>query len=850
MLIANASLDTILSIATPLMALFAFALAILRIAVARPQACCPVRGVFLSFLTIAALASFNLPNIAKATEPPNTDAVTEDRVQALIPDIEAYIASGMKGFDVPGLAIGIVVGDKLVYAKGFGVRSKSGGMPVDTRTIFQIGSTTKAFLAATAAIMVDRGKLRWDDRVVDLDSDFQLKDPWVTREFRLFDLLAQRSGLPPLVNDTLAMLDFNETALIRSLRDVEPVSSFRTTFSYTNITHLLASRIVAKAAGAADWNTVLQQELLDPLSMKDSSYTVEAIESAPNHANGHHWTPEGTTEVPFTSIFPYHFAGAGDINSTVEDMARWVRLQLGNGTFQGRRLISPENLAFTRRPEVAVNDEASYALAWYIYPTPNGTIVWHDGDALSFGSFVSMVPDRNIGVILLTNETNVNFPRSFGVWLLDRILGNPVRDHVANSLKEAKTSFEATAKMFAKPAYPRPFPPLVPLAGNFVNPSFGEAAVAVEGDALVMEFQATGAKFKLEPWDGDVFIARLVPTGRFEPVVDLDYMTKGFVQFQIDKNGRLDLLRFSSVGGQVYEFRRLLPPTAHAAITGDFGGLVDIGDGRKMFLECRGTRSPTVVLVAGLRGSAEDWSIADNSASAVLPEVAKFARVCAYDRPGTPVGQKPSRSDPVLQPTTAGDAVADLHALLSAAGLVGPYVLVGHSYGGLVARLYASTYPEDVCGLVLVDALTEGLRDAETPEQWAIQRKLIEGNVRESLVFYPALERIDPDGSFDQVRAAPPIRPLPLVVLSADRAWGPQIPSMIAAGELPVDVPPDFGYVTDAAQKEAQSRLARLVPQAKQITDTHSGHDIHKEQPQLVIAAISEVVEAVRGGRR
>jgi pimeloyl-ACP methyl ester carboxylesterase len=289
---------------------------------------------------------------------------------------------------------------------------------------------------------------------------------------------------------------------------------------------------------------------------------------------------------------------------------------------------------------------------------------------------------------------------------------------------------------------------------------------------------------------------------------------------------------------------------ADTAVTRDFAGLVDIGAGRKMYLECRGIGSPTVVLVAGLRGSAEDWSIADKSAQAVLPEVAKFTRVCAYDRPGTPVGEKPSRSDPVPQPTTAGDAVADLHGLLSAAGEAGPYVLVGHSYGGLVVRLYASTYPEDVSGLVLVDALTEGLRDAETPEQWKIQRKLIEGNVRESLVLYPALERIDADRSFDQIRAAPPLHPLPLVVLSADRAWGPQIPAMIAAGMLPVDVPPDFGYVTDAAQKEAQERLAKLVPNAKHITDTNSGHEIHKEQPRLVIDAIREVVEAVRSGRR
>src|SRR5438067_12014369 len=112
----------------------------------------------------------------------------------------------------------------------------------------------------------------------------------------------------------------------------------------------------------------------------------------------------------------------------------------------------------------------------------------------------------------------------------------------------------------------------------------------------------------------------------------------------------------------------------------------------------------------------------DKCKSTVFAGVAKFTRVCAWDRPGTPVGEKPSRSDPVPQPTTAKDAIADLHALLSAAGETGPYVLVGHSYGGLVVKLYARTYPKDVAGLVLVDALSEGLQDALTPEQWTIQR--------------------------------------------------------------------------------------------------------------------------------
>jgi CubicO group peptidase (beta-lactamase class C family) len=132
--------------------------------------------VIFSSLTIVVALTLNLPNTAKGAEPSKTEATMEGRVQALSPDIEAYVVNGMKGFDIPGLAIGIVANDRLVYAKGFGVRSKSNRLPVDLHTIFQIGSTAKAFLAVTEAIMVDRGKLRWDDRVADLYPEFQLKD--------------------------------------------------------------------------------------------------------------------------------------------------------------------------------------------------------------------------------------------------------------------------------------------------------------------------------------------------------------------------------------------------------------------------------------------------------------------------------------------------------------------------------------------------------------------------------------------------------------------------------------------------------------------------------------------------
>jgi CubicO group peptidase (beta-lactamase class C family) len=509
----------------------------------------------------AALASvllcLQLPDVAWAQQPAKSGAPMEARISALIPALEAYIQSGMKAYHVPGLAIGIVTGDRLVYAKGFGVRSKNGGVPVDTRTVFQIGSLAKAFLTTTMAIMVDRGKLNWDDRVVDLHPAFQLADPWVTREFRAFDLPAQRSGLPPYVNDMLGMLGYVEPAMIHSLRDVKPVSSFRTTFAYTNITHLVAGRIVSDLAGAPDWNTVAQRKLLDPLGMAETTFTAEAIKAAPNHADGHRWTADGTIEVPFDPFLPYAFGAAGNINSTIEAMARWARLQLGGGSFEGRRIVSAESLAYTRRPKVAVDDKSSYAMGWLQIPTANGTIVMHDGGTNGFGSFLGLLPERDVGLIVLSNEENVGLPVALGIWALDRLLDNPTVDHVVTALKGAKAKFASREKVFAKPASPRPFPALAPLAGGFASPALGKAVLRGDRDALVLELKETGAELALTPWDGEVFTFRLLPRGRFAPVAaGMGEQPVGFAQFEIGQDGKLGVLRLTADDGQAWEFRR------------------------------------------------------------------------------------------------------------------------------------------------------------------------------------------------------------------------------------------------------------------------------------------------------
>lgn len=270
--------------------------------------------------------------------------------------------------------------------------------------------------------------------------------------------------------------------------------------------------------------------------------------------------------------------------------------------------------------------------------------------------------------------------------------------------------------------------------------------------------------------------------------------------------------------------------------------LVDLGAGRHMYVECAGAGAPNVLLVAGKGNRSDTWStnLRDRGApeATVFRQVARFTRVCAYDRPSTEgVDGDRSRSDPAPEPVTAQDGVADLHALVSAAGVRGPYVIVGHSFGGLIARLYASAFPDDVAGLVLEDALAEGLYARLTPEQ----REILE---RINLV----PERVDTVRSFAQVTSAPPVRPVPMVVLTADIP--PITADDVAGGALPDYVTPEFVAALWPAQVAAQDALAALFPHARHVTDTHSRHYIHYEQPQLVVDAIRDVVAAVRSAGR
>jgi pimeloyl-ACP methyl ester carboxylesterase len=281
----------------------------------------------------------------------------------------------------------------------------------------------------------------------------------------------------------------------------------------------------------------------------------------------------------------------------------------------------------------------------------------------------------------------------------------------------------------------------------------------------------------------------------------------------------------------------------------NFAKRVAIGANRKMYIECRGHGSPTVLLLSGLDAAADLWHHPEQRAPKVFPTVGKVTRVCAYDRPGTPLADgAPSRSDPVLQPTDPQAAVDDLRALLEAAHVKGPYVLAAHSYAGLIARIYAARYSDEVVGMVFIDVLSPELRAQMTPTEWATW-KTANDRPLDAIAEYPALERLNFDQSLDEVEAAPPIEPMPLAVLTADKTFAEIVPKLIDNGELPPDTPRDFGAVVDRSNGTAQRQLAALVPGAVHVTDTHSGHNVMVDNAPLVTKWIRTVVYRARRHR-
>lgn len=283
-------------------------------------------------------------------------------------------------------------------------------------------------------------------------------------------------------------------------------------------------------------------------------------------------------------------------------------------------------------------------------------------------------------------------------------------------------------------------------------------------------------------------------------------------------------------------------PAQVAGSNGDFAEPVEIGGGRHLYLQCRGRGSPTVILESGYHNSADPWSQSDAATPAVgpavLPALARTHRVCAYDRPGTLRNSEPptlsDRSSSAPMPRTASDVVSDLHQLLEAAHLPGPYVLVGHSLGGLFVRLYAQTYPAQVQGLVFVDAFA-----AEIPallgSDWPAYRRALDGPLPQ-FADSPSFEIVDIDRSVAQVAAAPSVPAVPAAVLTRTEPF-----------LIPPDLPADKGEKLEQAWRDATDDLVALRPQTPRISATGSDHFVQVHQPDLVAASVDLVIQRSAG---
>src|SRR5947207_808024 len=530
-----------------------------------------------------------------------------------------------------------------------------------------------------------------------------------------------------------------------------------------------------------------------------------------------------------------------------------MRLELANGKFEGKQVVDEKALAETHYPHMLTGFNpftqlpTCYGLGWNVSYDPEGRLRLNHSGAFGLGAatYVNLVPGDQLGIVVLTNAYPLGIAEALGTTFVDIALyGKPTQDWFA-LFKQVYSNPAAIGTVLgfdcSKPSL-SPAPALKNNAyvGRYTNDYFGGISIIEKGDGLAIVQGPKNKTFPMKHYDRDTFT--------YETEGENAVGTSG-ITFTVGPDGKATQVIVENLnvrGEGTFKRESTAQPTPQSSApvpaSGDFAGPVEIGKGRKMYPECPGSGSPTVILESGYRNDAEIWSSPlEPGRTTVFPEVAKFTRVCAYDRPGTFLDANHlSRSTAVPMPRTARDLVSDLHALLGAAHVPGPYVFAAHSFGGIFARFYARTYPDKVVGMVLVDALSEKVKSGLTPEQWKLYVNFGFTKPTPGLEKYKEIETLEVSASLDQVEkaaAAQPLRAIPLFVLTQGQPfdlspWQP--------------LPADFPAALNRAWHNGQDALTTLAPNAKHTVATKSAHYIQIQEPQLVIDAIKQVVEAVR----
>lgn len=446
---------------------------------------------------------------------------TRVSAQAFSPeDFDRYVASAVEGWGAVGLAVAVVKDGQLLFARGYGVREVGGEDRVDARTRFAIGSTTKAMTAAAIGMLVDEGKVGWDDPVVDHLPWFQLRDPWVTREITVRDLLTHRAGL-----GNADMLWYGRTApteeIIRALRDLDPAYSMRSSFIYQNIMYATAGALVEAVSGVP-WTEFVTTRVFEPLGMEGTVALLSETAGQPNVAVPHDRVDGRVVAIGNAPVDPV--AAAGSVWSSVEDMSRWLRMLLAGGvTADGERMLEESTVEELFHPQTMVPAGqfyptarltephwTTYGLGWFQHDYRGHKLDFHTGSIDGMVAIAGLVRDEGLGVYVLANLDHVEVRHALLYRVLDHFLApDDVRDWSAElqELYDGIAERQAEARSEAsthRVEGTRPSLPLEQYAGTYTHPAYGDVVVSLRDGGLHV-FRGEGLAGVARHWNYDTF---------------------------------------------------------------------------------------------------------------------------------------------------------------------------------------------------------------------------------------------------------------------------------------------------------------------------------------------------------
>jgi CubicO group peptidase (beta-lactamase class C family) len=456
-----------------------------------------------------------------ADEPAPDDApgiVTPDRAARAVERLPALAEMILQQSGVPGMAVAVVFEDALTFSGGFGVRELGKDAAVDADTVFQLASVSKSLAATVVSSVVGDGTVAWESRMADIAPGFALHDAWPTQNVSLADLFAHRSGLLDHAGDLLEDLGFDREEVLHRLRYLEPEYSFRQGYEYTNFGLTAAAVAVAHAVGMS-WEDLSAQRLYTPLGMAHTSsrfadYMAEPNRAVPHVKDGDAWvvTPEQRD--------PDAQSPAGGVSSNARELAQWMRLQLGQGSFEGQQLIPSAALAPMHLPQAVSNvpeDPATqragfYGLGINVSYTDFGTVQWSHSGAFASGAATAffLLPGSGFGVLALTNGAPVGAPEALCVSVLDlATTGEVSRDWLAYAGARfsamAAPAYGTEADWDTPPTDAAPAAPDAAYVGTYRNDYYGDVEIAQSADGLVLRIGPKPLEFPLTHYDRDTF---------------------------------------------------------------------------------------------------------------------------------------------------------------------------------------------------------------------------------------------------------------------------------------------------------------------------------------------------------